>query len=253
MHRVFNSGKQFLSKNGTYSHNKDWVRVIRKFYFACFGCRKLEEEGDCGCEINIQDAECKGNPNLFLSLPSKQYPHPSPHHPQVHGSYKKEFQKIDKFGKNIYMLVTYSFLTQVTDLFLILTYIVLMTHTQFFSISCFDCQSILWIVKAHAIKRNKSQHCCVVGGFWPTMLHPFAWAWKFDQFQTTCNRYQQVPTLLWYLWGFFCNPKISWRLSKTQKITFGQNFRPKNITRTPLSLKYMWEGPWGCCYVISIH
>ena len=32
----------------------------------------------------------------------------------------------------------------------------------------------------------------VVGGFWPTMLRPFAWAKKFDWFQTIRNKYQRV-------------------------------------------------------------
>ena len=30
----------------------------------------------------------------------------------------------------------------------------------------------------------------VVGGFWPTMLRPFAWAQKFDRFQTIRNKCQ---------------------------------------------------------------
>ena len=38
----------------------------------------------------------------------------------------------------------------------------------------------------------------VVGGFWPTMLRPFAWAQKFDRFQTISSKCQQVPTLLWF-------------------------------------------------------
>ena len=37
----------------------------------------------------------------------------------------------------------------------------------------------------------------VVGSFWPAMLHPFAWALKFDRFQTVRNTCQQMRTLLW--------------------------------------------------------
>ena len=54
---------------------------------------------------------------------------------------------------------------------------------------------------------------------------------------------------------FFCNQKKSRRLSKTQKITFGQNFRLKKITQTPPSsppsLKYVSGAPgvW-CIYIL---
>ena len=39
------------------------------------------------------------------------------------------------------------------------------------------------------------------------------------------------------------NPSV---FHRPQKITFGQNFRPKKITLTPSSLKYMYvsEAPW---------
>ena len=47
-----------------------------------------------------------------------------------------------------------------------------------------------------ATSANNSQHC--LRCCWPTMLHLFAWAWKFDRFQTICNKCQQVLTLLWF-------------------------------------------------------
>ena len=127
----------------------------------------------------------------------------------LHSSYKKQFHKIDKFGKNIYMLVTHSFLTQVTDLFLILTYIVLMTHTQLFSISCFDCQSILWIVKTHAIRDNKSQHCCILRVFGQQCcihLHGPESLTSFKLHATGTNKCQHCCGTSGV---FFCNPKIS--------------------------------------------
>ena len=42
---------------------------------------------------------------------------------------------------------------------------------------------------------------------------------------------------------FFRDPKKSGVFHRPQKITFGQNFRPKNITRTPPSLKYVSGAP----------
>ena len=42
---------------------------------------------------------------------------------------------------------------------------------------------------------------------------------------------------------FFRDPKKSQRLSETQKNHFGQNFRPKKITRTLPSLKYVSRAP----------
>ena len=38
----------------------------------------------------------------------------------------------------------------------------------------------------------------IVGCCWRTMLRSFAWAQKFDRFQTIRNKCQQVPTLLWF-------------------------------------------------------
>ena len=38
----------------------------------------------------------------------------------------------------------------------------------------------------------------IVGRVWPTMLRLFAWAQKFDRFQTIRNKSEQVPTLLWF-------------------------------------------------------
>ena len=56
---------------------------------------------------------------------------------------------------------------------------------------------------------------------------------------------------------FFRNPKNSLCLfyatqinpgvfHRPKKITFGQNFRPKTITRCPRSLKYVSGAPWFC-------
>ena len=42
---------------------------------------------------------------------------------------------------------------------------------------------------------------------------------------------------------FFANQKNPGVFHRPQKITFGQNFRPKKITRTPLSLKYVSGAP----------
>ena len=38
----------------------------------------------------------------------------------------------------------------------------------------------------------------IAGCCWPTVLRPFACALKFDRFQTIRNKFQQVPTLLWF-------------------------------------------------------
>ena len=53
---------------------------------------------------------------------------------------------------------------------------------------------------------------------------------------------QKIPSL------FFATQKNPGVFHKPKRITFGQNFRPKKITRTPPSLKYV-SGPLGLgCY-----
>ena len=56
---------------------------------------------------------------------------------------------------------------------------------------------------------------------------------SFSLFFTT----QKNPSVI------FRDLKKSWCLSQTPKITFGQNFRPKKITRIPPSLKYVSGAP----------
>ena len=57
----------------TNTRNREGLRASHKNYFVCFGIGKMESVR--GCEININDAD-ERNPNLFLSLPSKQHPLP---------------------------------------------------------------------------------------------------------------------------------------------------------------------------------
>ena len=130
----------------TRTRNREELATSHKNHFACFGCGKVEEVlRVCEDARLIFTMQTRGSKPIFFSLESsKLYPPPPTTLRLLHIYYSKcSSKKLIIFGNIIYMFVTHSFSTRAAGLFL-----VLMTHTQSFSISCSNCQSILWIVKA---------------------------------------------------------------------------------------------------------